>query len=233
MNDQNTRRYDRAKRAQTFGKENTADFASGSQAATQFAALDAGIQKVDDAKAGQAAGTGNAAKVSLLDALAIDLRNVRRTAMAIAQDEPGFADAFPAAEHNDISTLTTADTYLGQFEIKPNDDHGAQIAKTRLVDRFVSHELPATFVTDLRTDRDAVEGATETVEGKRQNIIEDTGAIETGLRAIGKAIRYLDAIMHNKYNRNPEKLRAWKSAAHLERAPQRKRKDEPPAPPKP
>jgi hypothetical protein len=40
-----------------------------------------------------------------------------------------------------------------------------------------------------------------------------------------KAIRYLNAIMHNKYNRDPEKLRAWRSASHLERAPERKKND--------
>ncbi len=35
----------------------------------------------------------------------------------------------------------------------------------------------------------------------------------------------LSAITHNKYNRNPEKLRAWKSATHTERAPERTRKE--------
>jgi len=32
--------------------------------------------------------------------------------------------------------------------------------------------------------------------------------------------------MHNKYTRVPDKLRAWKSASHLERAPQREKKAE-------
>ena len=29
--------------------------------------------------------------------------------------------------------------------------------------------------------------------------------------------------MHNKYTRVPEKLRAWQSASHIERAPQREK----------
>lgn len=42
----------------------------------------------------------------------------------------------------------------------------------------------------------------------------------------------LDAIMHNKYERVPDKLRAWQSASHVERAPKRNnKKDEPPTPP--
>jgi hypothetical protein len=230
MNDQDVRRYDRARRAQTFGRENAADFPAGTQGATHFAALDGGIQIVDDAKAGQAAGSGNASKVSLIDALTIDLRNIRRTAMAIAQDEPGFADAFPAAEHNDTGVLTTADAYLAQLEIKKGDTESDQSAKAAAVERFIAFELPASFVADLRADRDALTSAAGTVEGKRQGKIEDTGAIDTGLRITAKAIRYLNAIMHNKYSRNPEKLRAWKSATHLERAPERKKKEETPAP---
>ena len=38
----------------------------------------------------------------------------------------------------------------------------------------------------------------------------------------------LTAIMHNQHSRAPAKLRAWKSATHLERAPERKKKDGPP-----
>lgn len=83
--------------------------------------------------------------------------------------------------------------------------------------------LPTTFVTDLRADRDAFNTAGETVEGKRQSDVEATKAIELGLRAAGKEIRYLNAIMHNKYNRTPEKLRAWESASRLERAPEKKK----------
>ena len=43
--------------------------------------------------------------------------------------------------------------------------------------------------------------------------------------------------MHNKYARNPDTLRAWDSASHIERAPKREKKKDtggtpPPAPPK-
>ena len=34
-------------------------------------------------------------------------------------------------------------------------------------------------------------------------------------------VTQLDAIMNNKYARNPEKLRAWESASHIKRAPKR------------
>ena len=34
-----------------------------------------------------------------------------------------------------------------------------------------------------------------------------------------RVVAYLNAILHNRYTRQPEKLRAWKSASHIERAP--------------
>ena len=50
-------------------------------------------------------------------------------------------------------------------------------------------------------------------------------------------VTHLDAIMRNKYARNPDKLSAWDSASHIERAPQRAKKPAPPAggttPPRP
>jgi hypothetical protein len=45
-----------------------------------------------------------------------------------------------------------------------------------------------------------------------------------------KECNYLDAIFHNVYARNAEKLRAWLSASHLERAPQWEKKPTPPSP---
>jgi hypothetical protein len=236
MNDRDVRRYDAAKRVQTFGVENGADFAAGSEAKTRFANVDTALQKVDDAKAGQAAGSGNASKVTLIDSVRLDCGNIRRTAVALSQDDPGLADDFPAAEHNDTSVITTADAYLDKLEINPSDDAATQAAKTALAARFIAHELPATFVQDLRDDRDAIDAVSGQVEGKRQGGVEDTTVIGTGLTEIFKEIRYLNAIMHNKYSRVPEKLRAWKSATHIERAPQRAKKNGPaptPAAPKP
>lgn len=61
--------------------------------------------------------------------------------------------------------------------------------------------------------------------GKRQQGVEDTARIGIGLTDAYKEIRALNAIMHNKYSRLPEKLRAWRSATHIERAPERPKKN--------
>ena len=61
--------------------------------------------------------------------------------------------------------------------------------------------------------------------------VESTAAIGRLIKAGMKAVNYLDAIVRNKYARNADKLRAWDSASHIERAPQREKKPAP-APPK-
>jgi len=44
------------------------------------------------------------------------------------------------------------------------------------------------------------------------------------LGQINDVIGGLDAIRRNKYTRQPERLRAWQSANHVERAPQWEKK---------
>src|SRR5712691_11320026 len=110
MNDRETRRYD------TFGKDNAADFAAGSEGAKHFAALGQIITGLDEAKASQKPG-GATAKSVLLDALRLDIQNIARTARAIAQDEPGFADKFRLpANPSDGSLLTTADAFIAELK---------------------------------------------------------------------------------------------------------------------
>ena len=75
---------------------------------------------------------------------------------------------------------------------------------------------------------------------RRRGIERSAGgraAIGRLIKAGMKEVNYLDAIIHNKYTRNPDKLRACESASHIERAPQREKKPTPgpeqtPTPPK-
>jgi hypothetical protein len=62
--------------------------------------------------------------------------------------------------------------------------------------------------------------------------VGNTKLIDELLGQINDVIGGLDAIMFNKSTRVPEKLRAWQSASHVERAPQREKKTPtPPTPP--
>lgn len=95
----------------------------------------------------------------LLEATYNDCRNIWRTAVFMALEEPGFDDDFPPAEPDESSVRATAEIYLAKLEIHPSDSPAAQAAKTALAARFIAHDLPATFIGDLRRERDALEGA--------------------------------------------------------------------------
>ena len=47
------------------------------------------------------------------------------------------------------------------------------------------------------------------------------------IRAGMAEVTQLNAIIKNKYARTPDQLRAWQSASHIERAPQREKKPAP------
>ncbi|MEO7933254.1 MAG: hypothetical protein ABIT76_08870 [Chthoniobacterales bacterium] len=225
MNDRETARYDMFGRVTTFGTDNSADFAPGSNALGHFANLTRIIAELDLAKAGQLGG-GVTAKSVLIDALRLDVQNIRRTAVAMDQDAPGLADQFPAvASPSQADLITTADAYLALLAPAPNDTPAQLAAKTALAARFIANELPADFVQDLVDDRKAIDGAKDDVESVDNDGVENTSAVGRLIKAGMKEVNYLDAIMHNKYSRNADKLRAWLSASHIERTARKKKED--------
>lgn len=233
MHDRETRRYDKFTREVAFGTANAADFPTGSQGKTRFANLAQIIADLDAAKAGQQGG-GNTAKSVLLDALRLDVLNLRRTAVALDQDEPGLADQLPALPSgSDADLLTTADHYLGELVEAATDDDPTKAAKTALRAKFIALELPADFATHLQDDRQAITDADTVQEGDREDAVASTSAVGRLIKEGMKQSVYLDALVRNKYTRDPDKTRAWESASHLERAPQRPPPANPPPPPPP
>jgi hypothetical protein len=229
MNDRDKRRYDMFNRVQTFGDDNVADFAAGSVAEASFTILNQVIIGLDKAKAGQVT-NGNTSMETLLNAVKLDIQNITRTAAAIDQDEPGFADKFhPPKAYNPSALLTTADAFLLQLVVQPADSNAIKTAKAALVAKFVSHEMGANFVTNLQTDRAAITDTKSDLESDSEDRIGNTAIISPLIRQGVKAVNTLDAIMHNKYSAQPEKMAAWTSASHIERDPQRKNIQ--PAPP--
>jgi hypothetical protein len=221
MDGRETRRYDAFKRVDTFGQDNAADFAAGSTAQTNFTIIGQVIAGLDTAKAGQKPGR-NTSKEALLDAIRLDIQNITRTASAIALTEAGFADSFrPPANGNEGALLTTADKFLQQLAVQPADSPATQTAKAALVAKFVAHEMDANFVTNLQADRKAVADAQGEQESKREVGVGNTATIGSLISQGMKAMTTLDAIMHNKYGSNPDKLAAWFAASHIERDPKR------------
>ena len=229
MDDRENRRYDAFGREQNFCTVNAADFAPGGKALTCATNLGKIILDLDAARAAQTGG-GATARSVLLDGLRLDVQNITRTARSIDQDEPGFADQFrPPATSGHGALLTAADAILLRLQPQPGDDTAAKKAKTATVAKFVAHELPEDFVDNLADDRKAIDAAQDTEENTGNESVESTAAIDRLIRDGMKIHNTLDAIMHNKYARNPDKLRAWQSASHIERPPQREKKPAPDA----
>ncbi|HEY5233295.1 MAG TPA: hypothetical protein VIK35_07180 [Verrucomicrobiae bacterium] len=217
MDNRETRRDDAFQRVQTFGQDNTADFAAGSTALANFTIIGQVITGLDNAKAGQKPGR-NTSKEVLLDEIRLDIQNITRTAAAIAQTQPGFADSFrPPANGNEGVLLTTADKFLQQFAAQP-----------ALVAQFVAHEMSADFVTHLQNDRATVTTAQTQQESNRETGVGNTATIGQLIAQGMQALTTLDVIMHNKYAGNPDKMAAWLTASHIER--DAKRSNPQPAP---
>lgn len=232
MNDREQLRYERLLRVRTFGTENTADFPLTSKARVHFTSVDAHILKLEGAKAGQKPGL--VSKEALLDELRADLKLISRTARAIALSDPTFStDDYRLPDNpSEAALLTLADRVLSLFEIIPGEPPATVAAKTALTQRFLAYELPADFVTDLRSDLNAVRAATNQNYGEIQEGTGHTALIGPTLAAAAKDVQELDTIMQNKYARQPDKLRAWLSASRVERT-AAKKKEEPPTPPAP
>ena len=98
--------------------------------------------------------------------------------------------------------------------------------------QFIKFELPTDFVAHLRADHDAIVKRNEEHREDNQEGVASTTAIGVLLKRGNETVTHLDTIMRNKFARNPEILRKWESASHLERAPQRDKKPEPPETPK-
>jgi len=116
MNNRESLRADMFARVTAFGKEHSADFAPGSEATKHFASLGQIVTALGTASAGQQGG-GATAKSVLLDSLRLDVQNIGRTARAIAQDVPGFADKFgPPAGTGPKALTTTATAYVAELK---------------------------------------------------------------------------------------------------------------------
>jgi hypothetical protein len=130
----------------------------------------------------------------------------------------GSADNAPR-QPSESAITTYTDAVLQRLEDQLADSPATKTAKAALRARFVEYELPNDFVTHLRADRKAIADTNRLNQAETGGGVENTALIDLLLGKINDEIAELEAIMHNKYTRQPEKLRAWQSASHIERAP--------------
>ena len=222
MNDKIRVRFEAFERMVAFGRKYAGRFAAGSVALLRFANLGQKVAGLTDQKAKQGHISATPKSV-LIDAVRLDVQNITRTARAIGQEELGFADYFrPPKTDTDGDVLSAADAILLNLVPAPTDSPAVVTEKAARVAKFVAHELPATFVTDLTTARAAVDTAEEGLDESVGGGVNATGAVERLCAEAMVEVKFLDAIMHNKFATEADVLREWMSAHHIERLPKGK-----------
>ena len=119
---------------------------------------------------------------------------------------------------------------LGRAELGPQ----LKVAFAREIYSFLKHckasraSATAALAKQYLEQRERATTAPARVAAAQEALDSEVAASVGGTANIGELIHEglgwvdtLDAIMHNKYARSPEPLRAWESASHTERAPQR------------
>lgn len=222
MNDSQTKSFEMFRRAEGFGTEHAADFPASSLGGEKFAALSGVIDELEEHGTAQSAG-GSAAKSSTgakraaREELRRQMAAVSETARAMESTRPGIAASFRMPNTNGDQALS-------------NGARAFVEAATPLKNEFIRHELSATFLEDLNAALSAFENAQSSQNQNTERRVTATAAIEAVMERGRQIVRELDAIVNNKYRRNPATLAAWESASRVERVPRKKKTPAPPAP---
>ena len=224
MNKRQLARCQTFKRITGFRDDRPGQFPGDTKVGQEFALVEAAIAEMDAAEAKHSGGRqkskgGTTAKTALVEVLRLDLRNIARTARAIEEKEktPGFAESFRVPRSQGVEALLTAGRLFKQNA-------------TPVAAKFVAYELAADFLTHLDEAIQAIEAANQQQNTGLGEQTGGTGAKSVAIRKALNAASQLDTIMRNKYGRDPENLRAWRSANHTERAPRREKPAPLPAP---
>lgn len=199
-------------RVRDFGAENAADFKAGTPGGDNMAAVGAAVDAMESAGAAQASGAASQmtmGKSLALAAIRSRLRAIRRTARAIAVDDPPVAELFrmPAGSNEQV-WLAAARAFIANA--------------TPIQAQFVAYGMRASFLTDLQSDIDEYDAAVAARDAATDAQIAATASIETAVHNGLDALRRLRGIVRNIYDNNPAKLAAWISASHVERAVKKK-----------
>jgi hypothetical protein len=224
MQDTHNRRREMFVRVKDFGAVHATDFPPNGLGTRLFTDLEIVITQLATHAADEASGRGTAregttTRGTAREALREDLEAINRTARAMSEDVPGIDDKFRLPRgNNDQNLLNAARAFAADA--------------APLSAQFISHEMPADFLTDLADDIADLEAAISHQSGGVGSHVAAGAAIDDTIdRGVG-IVRKLDAIVRNKYVNNSATLAEWTSASHTERAPRRSAPDaEPPAPP--
>ncbi|MDT5156475.1 MAG: hypothetical protein QOC99_2110 [Acidobacteriota bacterium] len=209
-----------ATRMQNFAVTVAAAFNNASLGGQKFAALNGLIAEIDQHSSKQALARGSAqtsttTKKELRAALRQLLKAIRDTAISLESELTGISKSFRIPISNgDEGLVASARAFVE--------------AATPLKARFISREMPATFLDDLTDLIQRFEESTNKFYLHRGEHTSATASLKKCLSQVITLRRELDPIVRNKFRDDPATLAMWESASHLER---KTRKPAPTTPP--
>lgn len=214
MRDAERRKLDKFERQAAFFTDNAADFPAntpgGAVAAANAAIVDEmnqlGGEQFSKAGAGRQA-TGD--KDDLFDQLNPMLKNMNRAANAFDDEIPGTEQMFRLPRNrSEANLLATARAFHKDA--------------TPFKNEFIAYGMANSFLGDLQQLIDDIGAAmTRGDSSGEQRSASTAGLIDAARRGMANS-RRADAIVRIKYSNNPNKLAAWTTASHVERAPKAK-----------
>jgi len=203
------RHYEMLVRVDEFGVAHTDLFPGSSPGGEMFAKIDAIVNEVRSHFVAQDTGdrdarNGTTAKIAVGETLRSALAVISRTARTVVAATPGLIHQFrlPRSE-SDQRLLSAAKAIL--------------VAVAPLRDRFVAHNLPATFVDDLNTTIGAFEDAITRQSKAKESRAGARAEIRKKLSAALATVNQLDPVVVNRLKDNAGLLAEWKSARHVSR----------------
>ena len=195
-------------RVSTFGAEHAAAFPIDTVAARTFVEVQDAASQLEQHAVTQASVRSRDRvymKAAARTRLRESLRDISRTARALAIDAPGLRHMFRVPRTNGDHALLTAARAMARDA-------------TENAEGFIEHGLPATFVTDVDAAVAALEHATSEYESTKQAGAVASAGVDVVLARGRASVRRLDAIVANVCRDDPPMMAAWRLARRVERS---------------
>lgn len=211
MRDRERNKLDKYEREAAFMAANAGDYAPGSRGATITAQFAAEIANAKALAAGQTGGADERAqhievKGDALDELKRLMKRLDRAGDILEDDFPGIENLFGLPlNRSEASVLAAA-----RAQYTASADYEAAL---------IECDLPADFRVRMNNLIDEIDAANRAADTSGGQSVGSTGALKASIEKLGKLSRHLDRINRNKHEADPQKLGAWLTASHLQKAP--------------
>lgn len=216
MQDSDIRYLNMGRRVSDFNDGHDAAFPPGSRGGELRAIISASVTGMETAGARQEAAERDsqeaterkeAARAALLERM----RTINRTARGMKKLIPGIGEQFKMPRsYSDQLVINAARAYL--------------TAATPVAEEFIKRGLPADFLTMLESAIGEFESAIDRQNAARNEQTAATAAISAARQQLIDAMAEYSPIVLNTFPTDAAARAAWKSASHVERAPQRAKK---------